>query len=53
MHMQDISPLSLNHSLSSPQDYLAHIIDMGNLPIGHEQVMALFGNIEDIYEFNR
>ncbi|MED6257777.1 hypothetical protein ATANTOWER_031229 [Ataeniobius toweri] len=25
---------------------------MGNLPFGHEQVMALFGNIEDIYEFN-
>ncbi|KAM4723726.1 pleckstrin homology domain-containing family G member 3-like [Anableps anableps] len=34
------------------EDYLAHIIDMRNLPIGHEQVMALFGNIEDIYEFN-
>ncbi|XP_043999153.1 pleckstrin homology domain-containing family G member 3 isoform X5 [Gambusia affinis] len=34
------------------EDYLAHIIDLSNLPIGHEQVMALFGNIEDIYEFN-
>ncbi|XP_032402686.1 pleckstrin homology domain-containing family G member 3-like isoform X6 [Xiphophorus hellerii] len=34
------------------EDYLAHIIDLRNLPIGHEQVMALFGNIEDIYEFN-
>ncbi|XP_029349419.1 pleckstrin homology domain-containing family G member 3 isoform X2 [Echeneis naucrates] len=34
------------------EDYLAHIIDMSNLPIRPEQVSALFGNIEDIYEFN-
>ncbi|XP_074548432.1 pleckstrin homology domain-containing family G member 3-like isoform X2 [Halichoeres trimaculatus] len=34
------------------EDYLAHIIDMNNLPIRPEQVCALFGNIEDIYEFN-
>ncbi|XP_036405345.1 pleckstrin homology domain-containing family G member 3-like isoform X5 [Megalops cyprinoides] len=34
------------------EDYLAHIIDMGDLPIQPEQVCALFGNIEDIYEFN-
>ncbi|XDV41652.1 hypothetical protein PO909_010473, partial [Leuciscus waleckii] len=34
------------------QDYLAHIIDTGDLPIKPEQVCALFGNIEDIYEFN-
>ncbi|KAM3871344.1 LOW QUALITY PROTEIN: pleckstrin homology domain-containing family G member 3-like [Diretmus argenteus] len=34
------------------EDYLAHIIDVGNLPIRPEQVCALFGNIEDIYEFN-
>ncbi|XP_041827465.1 pleckstrin homology domain-containing family G member 3 isoform X2 [Melanotaenia boesemani] len=34
------------------EDYLAHIIDTGNLPIRPEQVCALFGNIEDIYEFN-
>ncbi|KAM4625138.1 pleckstrin homology domain-containing family G member 3-like [Polymixia lowei] len=34
------------------EDYLAHIIDLGNLPIRPEQVCALFGNIEDIYEFN-
>ncbi|XP_029937726.1 pleckstrin homology domain-containing family G member 3 isoform X3 [Myripristis murdjan] len=34
------------------EDYLAHIIDMGSLPIRPEQVCALFGNIEDIYEFN-
>ncbi|XP_071354772.1 pleckstrin homology domain-containing family G member 3-like isoform X6 [Trachinotus anak] len=34
------------------EDYLAHIIDMSNLPIQPEQVCALFGNIEDIYEFN-
>ncbi|XP_048083675.1 pleckstrin homology domain-containing family G member 3 isoform X3 [Alosa alosa] len=32
------------------EDYLAHIIDTGTL--GPEQVSALFGNIEDIYEFN-
>lgn len=35
------------------QDYLAHIIDMSHLPIRPEQVCDLFGNIEDIYEFNR
>lgn len=35
------------------QDYLAYIIDTGDLPIKPEQVCALFGNIEDIYEFNR
>lgn len=34
------------------EDYLAHIIDTTNLPIRPEQVCALFGNIEDIYEFN-
>ncbi|XP_034051519.1 LOW QUALITY PROTEIN: pleckstrin homology domain-containing family G member 3 [Thalassophryne amazonica] len=34
------------------EDYLAHIIDTGNLPMQPEQVCALFGNIEDIYEFN-
>ncbi|XP_075964702.1 pleckstrin homology domain-containing family G member 3-like [Anarhichas minor] len=34
------------------EDYLAHIIDMSNLPIQPEQVCGLFGNIEDIYEFN-
>uniref|UniRef100_A0A3Q1EZZ4 Pleckstrin homology and RhoGEF domain containing G3 n=1 Tax=Acanthochromis polyacanthus TaxID=80966 RepID=A0A3Q1EZZ4_9TELE len=34
------------------EDYLAHIIDMASLPIRPEQVCALFGNIEDIYEFN-
>uniref|UniRef100_A0A3Q4AEY2 DH domain-containing protein n=1 Tax=Mola mola TaxID=94237 RepID=A0A3Q4AEY2_MOLML len=34
------------------EDYLAHIIDTSRLPIGPEQVCALFGNIEDIYEFN-
>ncbi|XP_062378353.1 pleckstrin homology domain-containing family G member 3 [Sardina pilchardus] len=32
------------------EDYLAHIIDTSTL--GPEQVSALFGNIEDIYEFN-
>ncbi|XP_066532280.1 pleckstrin homology domain-containing family G member 3 isoform X2 [Hoplias malabaricus] len=34
------------------EDYLAHIIDTADLQIGPEQVCALFGNIEDIYEFN-
>ncbi|KAJ8341434.1 hypothetical protein SKAU_G00337250 [Synaphobranchus kaupii] len=34
------------------EDYLAHIIDIGDLPMKPEQVCALFGNIEDIYEFN-
>lgn len=34
------------------EDYLAYIIDTGDLPIKPEQVCALFGNIEDIYEFN-
>ncbi|XP_029983870.1 pleckstrin homology domain-containing family G member 3-like [Sphaeramia orbicularis] len=34
------------------EDYLAHIIDQGDLSIRPEQVCALFGNIEDIYEFN-
>ncbi|GLD56910.1 pleckstrin homology domain-containing family G member 3-like isoform X1 [Lates japonicus] len=34
------------------EDYLAHIIDQSDLLIRPEQVCALFGNIEDIYEFN-
>ncbi|KAK2855786.1 hypothetical protein Q5P01_004521 [Channa striata] len=34
------------------EDYLAHIIDQPDLSIRPEQVCALFGNIEDIYEFN-
>uniref|UniRef100_A0A3P8YLB7 Pleckstrin homology and RhoGEF domain containing G3 n=1 Tax=Esox lucius TaxID=8010 RepID=A0A3P8YLB7_ESOLU len=34
------------------EDYLAHIIDQADLPMRPEQVCALFGNIEDIYEFN-
>ncbi|XP_013879348.1 pleckstrin homology domain-containing family G member 3 isoform X2 [Austrofundulus limnaeus] len=34
------------------EDYLAHIIDQSSLSIHPEQVCALFGNIEDIYEFN-
>ena len=35
------------------QDYLAHIIDHADLSVGPELVCSLFGNIEDIYEFNR
>ncbi|XP_078263385.1 pleckstrin homology domain-containing family G member 3-like [Rhinoraja longicauda] len=34
------------------EDYLAYIIDASELPIRPEHVSALFGNIEDIYEFN-
>ncbi|CAL8315613.1 unnamed protein product [Merluccius merluccius] len=34
------------------EDYLAHIIDHADLSVGPELVCALFGNIEDIYEFN-
>ncbi|XP_053300781.1 pleckstrin homology domain-containing family G member 3 [Pleuronectes platessa] len=34
------------------EDYLAHIIDCSSLSIRPEQVCSLFGNIEDIYEFN-
>ncbi|CAL8286175.1 unnamed protein product [Lota lota] len=34
------------------EDYLAKIIDAGDLPILPEQVCALFGNIDDIYVFN-
>ncbi|KAJ8290396.1 hypothetical protein GJAV_G00012300 [Gymnothorax javanicus] len=34
------------------EDYLAHIIDTADLPLKPEQVSDLFGNIEDIYEFN-
>ncbi|XP_046878376.1 pleckstrin homology domain-containing family G member 3 isoform X3 [Hypomesus transpacificus] len=34
------------------EDYLGHIVDQADLPIRPEQVCALFGNIEDIYEFN-
>nr|XP_057942363.1 pleckstrin homology domain-containing family G member 3 isoform X2 [Doryrhamphus excisus]XP_057942374.1 pleckstrin homology domain-containing family G member 3 isoform X2 [Doryrhamphus excisus] len=34
------------------EDYLAHIIDQVDLAIRPEQVCFLFGNIEDIYEFN-
>ncbi|XP_069371036.1 pleckstrin homology domain-containing family G member 3 isoform X2 [Paralichthys olivaceus] len=34
------------------EDYLAHIIDCSDLSIRPEQVCSLFGNIEDIYEFN-
>ncbi|XP_077366422.1 pleckstrin homology domain-containing family G member 3-like isoform X2 [Festucalex cinctus] len=34
------------------EDYLAHIIDRADLSIRPEQVCFLFGNIEDIYEFN-
>ncbi|KAI5606641.1 pleckstrin-likey domain-containing family G member 3 isoform X5, partial [Silurus asotus] len=34
------------------EGYLAHIIDSAALPLLPEHVCALFGNIEDIYEFN-
>ncbi|XP_043929771.1 pleckstrin homology domain-containing family G member 3-like [Protopterus annectens] len=34
------------------EDYLSKMIDTPGLPIGPQQISALFGNIEDIYEFN-
>ncbi|KAM9294473.1 pleckstrin homology domain-containing family G member 3 [Gastrophryne carolinensis] len=34
------------------EDYLGGIIDQQELPMKPEQVSALFGNIEDIYELN-
>ncbi|XP_061610225.1 pleckstrin homology domain-containing family G member 3-like isoform X2 [Phyllopteryx taeniolatus] len=34
------------------EDYLAHIIDRADPSVRPEQVCFLFGNIEDIYEFN-
>ncbi|XP_063803568.1 pleckstrin homology domain-containing family G member 3 [Pseudophryne corroboree] len=34
------------------EDYLGGIIDQPELPMKPEQVSALFGNIEDIYELN-
>nr|XP_055028932.1 pleckstrin homology domain-containing family G member 3 isoform X1 [Misgurnus anguillicaudatus] len=34
------------------EDYLVHVIDTRDLPIKPEQVCSLFGNIEQIYEFN-
>lgn len=35
------------------QDYLACIRDQTKLPLGTEDRAALFGNIQDIYHFNR
>ncbi|XP_077594205.1 pleckstrin homology domain-containing family G member 3-like isoform X2 [Stigmatopora nigra] len=34
------------------EDYLAHVIERAELSVRPEQVCFLFGNIEDIYEFN-
>ncbi|XP_058468836.1 LOW QUALITY PROTEIN: pleckstrin homology domain-containing family G member 3 [Solea solea] len=34
------------------EDYLSHLIDCSDVSIRPEQVCSLFGNIEDIYEFN-
>ncbi|XP_043554097.1 pleckstrin homology domain-containing family G member 3 isoform X3 [Chiloscyllium plagiosum] len=44
MYVQDLR--------SIVEDYLGYIIDALDLPIRPEHVCALFGNIEDIYEFN-
>lgn len=38
---------------ASPQGYLGKIIDAQEPPLRPEQVSALFGNIEDIYELSR
>lgn len=45
--------IDLNWVCVFPQDYLAYIIEHSGLLIRPEQVCFLFGNIEDIYEFNR
>ncbi|XP_075701040.1 pleckstrin homology domain-containing family G member 3-like isoform X2 [Rhinoderma darwinii] len=44
MYVQDLR--------SIVEDYLGSIIDKHELPMKPEQVSALFGNIEDIYELN-
>ncbi|XP_072284629.1 pleckstrin homology domain-containing family G member 3 isoform X2 [Pyxicephalus adspersus] len=44
MYVQDLR--------SIVEDYLGGIIDKQELPMKPEQVCALFGNIEDIYELN-
>ncbi|XP_073498360.1 pleckstrin homology domain-containing family G member 3 [Phyllobates terribilis] len=44
MYVQDLR--------SIVEDYLGGIIDKHELPMKPEQVCALFGNIEDIYELN-
>ena len=35
------------------QDYLDCIRDQTKLPLGTDERSALFGNIQDIYHFNR
>ncbi|XP_054470161.1 pleckstrin homology domain-containing family G member 3 [Anoplopoma fimbria] len=52
MEINETERMYVKDLRSIVEDYLAHIIDMGDLPIQPEQVCALFGNIEDIYEFN-
>ncbi|XP_018414777.1 PREDICTED: pleckstrin homology domain-containing family G member 3 [Nanorana parkeri] len=44
MYVQDLRSIA--------EDYLGGIIDKQELPMKPEQVCALFGNIEDIYELN-
>ncbi|KAM5129926.1 pleckstrin homology domain-containing family G member 3 isoform 2-T2 [Mantella aurantiaca] len=44
MYVQDLRSIA--------EDYLGGIIDKQELPMKPEQVSALFGNIEDIYELN-
>ncbi|XP_030574391.1 pleckstrin homology domain-containing family G member 3-like isoform X3 [Archocentrus centrarchus] len=53
MEIMETERMYVKDLRSIVEDYLAHIIDVGNLPIRPDQVCALFGNIEDIYEFNR
>ncbi|KAI1897920.1 hypothetical protein AGOR_G00088250 [Albula goreensis] len=52
MEIMETERMYVRDLRSIVEDYLAHIIDTGDLPIRPEQVCALFGNIEDIYEFN-
>lgn len=53
VHFLRFNPPHLSCILRFLKDYLAHIIDESELSNHPELVCALFGNIEDIYEFNR
>ncbi|XP_068109544.1 pleckstrin homology domain-containing family G member 3 [Hyperolius riggenbachi] len=48
----DTERIYVQHLRSIVEDYLGAIIDKQELPMNPEQVSALFGNIEDIYELN-
>ncbi|XP_059810049.1 pleckstrin homology domain-containing family G member 3-like isoform X3 [Hypanus sabinus] len=52
MEILETERMYVQHLRSIVEDYLGCIIDASDLPIRPEHVSALFGNIEDIYEFN-